>query len=254
MGARAAPVYRINARDNTDALPALTSKQSVALRALVEGKTREEAGLAAGVHRNTVNNWLCRSESFVAHLAFAQRMVFGELFRSLQSEAVASVQYLAKLRDNTRANNNERTRAAVALLKFSQWPVSAATPVVPTKQQQDLLLDAYAACSEESMDDLESYLAVEHMRFDPEARRREIGELMVAVERERKTIAELESTQRSTEAAGRESGREDDQLVVEQARRRLFRAEQDLDRATFEIRQFEGRQNLVLGQFEEGEE
>lgn len=237
----------------SETLPGLTARQAIALHALVMGKSHQEAAEAAKVHRNSVYYWLYHSETFQAHFIAAQRMLWGQAMRSAHGEALASIRYLANLRDNEFATHADRTKAAIALLKHAQWPSSAAAPSMPTEKQLTILCNAYDAHRFESIADLDGHLAMEHMLFRPEEKRQRIAELATAVQDVEAEVQKYSDRLRCLHGAqSAEEKREALQLrgSLDDARRRLGRAEASLAGEEAKLAQFERQIRHVMSQYE----
>jgi hypothetical protein len=99
----------------TDASP-LSPLQEQVLALIAAGSTAIDAAHDAGVHRNTVSNWL-RKEDFQAGLQEARARK--ELFFRDQAEALAAkaIAGLVKLSDDPQASPTVRLRACIVLLE-----------------------------------------------------------------------------------------------------------------------------------------
>ena len=247
------PAIREREVAGSDTLPGLTARQTIALQALVMGKSCQEAADEARVHRNTVSHWLHHSETFQAHFIAAQRMLWGQVIRSVHSEALASVRYLAGLRDNEYATNADRSKAAIAILKHAQWPTSAAAPSMPTEKQLTILCNAYGAHRFESIADLDGHLALKHMMFGPEEKRQRVAELAAAVQEIEAEIQNHSDRLRCLHGADKaEEKREALQLrgTLTDAHRRLGKAEAKLAAEQAKLAEFDQQVRHVMDQYE----
>lgn len=237
----------------SDTLLGLTARQAIALHALVMGQSQQEAADAAKVHRNTICHWLYHSETFQAHFIAAQRMLWGQAMRSVHSEALASIRYLATLRDNEFATHADRAKAAIALLKHTQWPASAAAPAMPTEKQLTILCNAYDAHRFESIADLDGHLAMEHILFRPEEKRQRIATLATAVKEAEAEVQRHSDRLRCLHGAqSAEEKREALQLrgSLGDARRRLGKAQASLAAEEAKLAEFERQVRHVISQYE----
>jgi hypothetical protein len=100
----------------TDASFPLSPIQEQVLALVAAGSTAIDAAHDAGVHRNTVSNWL-RKEEFQAGLHEARARK--ELFFRDQAEALAAkaIAGLVKLSDDPLASPSVRLRACIVLLE-----------------------------------------------------------------------------------------------------------------------------------------
>lgn len=238
--------------DSSDTLPALTARQTIALQALVQGKSHQEAAAAARVHRNTVANWRYNSEVFQAHLVVAQRMLWGQVIHRLHNEALASVAFLAKLRDNDYASNTDRARAAIAILKHAQWPNSAARPTMATDRQFTIVQNAYGTHGTESLADLESHLFLENMLFRPDDRRKRIADLAMAAQEAEAAVQQHEDRLRCLHGA--QTGEEKREALqvrgkLEEAKRQLAKARGRQAWEQARLAEFEQEVQHVASQF-----
>lgn len=91
------------------------SHDDVILLALLGGATIAAAAALAGVHDGTVNNRLA-DPSFRARLELLREDATRAVMDKIRDEAMASVEVLAKIRDNPKATWSSRVRAADRIL------------------------------------------------------------------------------------------------------------------------------------------
>ncbi len=90
----------------------LTPKQEAALAELVEGKNNAEAARAVGCRRETVSRWRHHDEAFALELARRQGELEADRRRAVLAEQLATVRYLATVRDDPAQETRDRIAAA----------------------------------------------------------------------------------------------------------------------------------------------
>ena len=233
----------------SETLPALTAKQSRALRAILSGKSNAEAAKLAGVHANTVSYSSIHHEPFIAHLAFAHLMLFARMLRGLQTEALKSIEFLAWLRDTSSARHADRLKAAATMLRHAAWPNANVQRAKPPEEK------ATAAYSAEHADDLEHHVAARQMAFGPDEKPGRIAELKAKIEQADRRIEDLEREYRAQRDPSFEDDNDETRSRLSRklttAREVRFQRSQEVERLEFELGQLMWSQRHVLGQFEE---
>jgi len=96
--------------------PALHPRQEEVLALIATGSSATSAARQAGVHRNTVNNWL-KTEDFRAALArarYEKQLLYWDQAHEMMAEGLNNLR--AMMHDRN-ATNNERLNATKALLQ-----------------------------------------------------------------------------------------------------------------------------------------
>jgi hypothetical protein len=108
----------------------LSTQQIVVIDALSNGATATDAAAAAGVHRNTINNW--RRNNLAFQFAFAHAQYDRALFYRERAESLADKAYqaLEALLADPNAPASVRLKAALYVID------KAATPPAPKSQVQ----------------------------------------------------------------------------------------------------------------------
>ncbi len=101
----------------------LTPAQEQVLAHIAAGATVTTAARIAGVHRNTIGNWLRSSPAF--HDALEQAHHCQALFWREHSEVLASNAFncLEEIIDDKRANVNARIKASLAIIQLAGSPL-----------------------------------------------------------------------------------------------------------------------------------
>lgn len=93
----------------------VSTKQKAAIRALLTGASYAAAAKAAGVHENTVGQWM-REPAFLGALQQAEGEAMQVITRSLVSLAEKAAGVLKSILDDTQARNSSKVRAADVVL------------------------------------------------------------------------------------------------------------------------------------------
>jgi predicted site-specific integrase-resolvase len=99
--------------------PKRSRKRDLAILALLEHATREQAAKAAGINPATLNRWMQDPEFQKAHLK-ARREVFGQAMGRLQQGANTAVDSLFGIMNDTAASVGGRVQAAKCVLELSR--------------------------------------------------------------------------------------------------------------------------------------
>jgi len=97
----------------------LSANQQLAIVALINQPSVAKAAESAGVGERTMHSWL-RQPEFQTAYRRARRDVFAQAIGLTQRYAPMAIQTLAKIMADTKASNQSRVSAAVALLRFSR--------------------------------------------------------------------------------------------------------------------------------------
>ncbi len=102
----------------------LTPAQEQVLALIAAGVTVTGAAREAGIHRNTVGNWLRSSPAF--RLGLHQAHYNQSLHWREQSELLAGNAFAAlhEIIDNPRASSSARIKAALAIIKLADAPLN----------------------------------------------------------------------------------------------------------------------------------
>ena len=92
----------------------LTSKQSLAIAALLSNPTQGAAAEAAGLSTKTLNRYL-QDPDFIEALKQAESALIADNVRALVSDMQANRAVISEIRDNPRNQAGVRLRAAIAL-------------------------------------------------------------------------------------------------------------------------------------------
>lgn len=197
------PSYMVFDTERDGDWAGLSSPQLKALLALLTGKSTTEAAKDAGVRRETVSFWKHHCRVFQVHLITARRELYGQILQSLWSEALASIRYLAEIRDSKFADADQRMKAAQALLKAAAWPSSAVTPAGPNLSHMEILGEMYSAEADEADNLQVQALNQMTVEFNPPKKRAEIEALrlqIAATERQLRDVDADEAAQQPTQA------------------------------------------------------
>jgi hypothetical protein len=126
---------RTTTNPDSDARPALTPQQELAVDLLAGGKTVTEAAAAVGVARQTVSEWLNRSAVFRAGLNGRRQELWvanADRLRALLPEAVEAL--AGELR------GGDRLKAAALVLRAC-GAYGLAAPLAPTDPEEVELAD-----------------------------------------------------------------------------------------------------------------
>ena len=92
----------------------LTSKQSLAIAALLSNPTQGAAAEAAGLSTKTLNRYL-QDPDFIEALKQAESALIADNVRALVSDMQANRAVMSEIRDNPRTQAGVRLRAAIAI-------------------------------------------------------------------------------------------------------------------------------------------
>ncbi|MBK9974281.1 MAG: hypothetical protein IPP14_05865 [Planctomycetes bacterium] len=94
----------------------LTGRQTLAMAALLQGKSVSQAAVAAGVHRGTVGLWMSSDPIFSGRLKELKADLLRQLHDMVKGEAARSLRFLALVRDDENLPVAQRIKAAQSLL------------------------------------------------------------------------------------------------------------------------------------------
>ena len=92
----------------------LTSKQSLAIAALLANPTQGAAAEAAGISTKTLNRYL-QDPNFIEILKEAETSIIADNVRALVADMQANRAVMSDIRDNPRNQAGVRLRAAIAI-------------------------------------------------------------------------------------------------------------------------------------------
>jgi hypothetical protein len=122
----------------------LSPVQAQVVAALAQGRTITTAAAEAGIHRNTIHNWLHEP---VFHAAFeeAQREYTAALSDGMRDLAARAIETLRSLLDDPKASPSVRLRTALAILQRPHFPKPGwHMPVRIEPPQEQQLVDSSA--------------------------------------------------------------------------------------------------------------
>jgi hypothetical protein len=123
--------------------PELTPAQAQIVSALAQGRSVTQAALEAGLHRNTVHNWLRNEPRFKTAVAEAQRDYAAAFQDGLHELAARAVDALRSLLDDPNTPPSVRLRTALAILEREEWRLPH--PVSPEPGEADQAVAAPVA-------------------------------------------------------------------------------------------------------------
>jgi hypothetical protein len=99
----------------------ITANQNKAIAALVEGKTREQAAIIAGVNERTIYKWQ-NDAAFIEALRAAETQALANAQAALIARINENIAILDEIKNNKRSSDNARIRAIqLELDTMLQW-------------------------------------------------------------------------------------------------------------------------------------
>jgi transposase len=103
------------------AVKKITANQNKAIAALVEGKTREQAAIIAGVNERTIYKWQ-NDAAFIEALRAAETQALNNAQAALIARINENIAILDEIKNNRRSSDNARIRAIqLELDTMLQW-------------------------------------------------------------------------------------------------------------------------------------
>jgi len=136
----------------------LSPKQEQVLSAIAAGQTITAAAADAGVHRNTVTNWMRESAAFREALATAQSCQRTYWREQAEQRADAAFAVLDQILADPKTPAGVRLRAALAIIKM------ASTPHDPRKETRYVDFNGKEQSVAAAMDDLDAMVTAVERR------------------------------------------------------------------------------------------